>query len=237
MYLLLAAVFFIVHTATSEAFFGNGYGSYLAGCWSAATESLANGTGGGVLFGLIAYPVRAALSPVGAYIFYSLLILLALWFILIATPLRSLLLPSARARKMPEQPKAVTFSDLPEPEPGVTLPEQPAVAAPRPAPAPVSAPSPAPAPAAAAPVTREEAYRRSRDLLYRGDPARRYTDNLIFDRDSAFNTRPRSSSVAPVEPSAPVQPARPAQPARTQPSATPPTMEAIFSGSFLPQAM
>ncbi len=216
VYLLLAAVFFIVHTATSEAFFGNGYGSYLAGCWSAATESLANGTGGGVLFGLIAYPVRAALSPVGAYIFYSLLILLALWFILIATPLRSLLLPSARARKMPEQPKAVTFSDLPEPEPGVTLPEQPAVAAPRPAPAPVSAPSPAPAPAAAAPVTREEAYRRSRDLLYRGDPARRYTDNLIFDRDSAFNTRPRSSSVAPVEPSAPVQPARPAQPARTQ---------------------
>ena len=216
VYLLLAAVFFIVHTATSEAFFGNGYGSYLAGCWSAATESLANGTGGGVLFGLIAYPVRAALSPVGAYIFYSLLILLALWFILIATPLRSLLLPSARARKMPEQPKAGTFSDLPEPEPGVTLPEQPAVAAPRPAPAPVSAPSPAPAPAAAAPVTREEAYRRSRDLLYRGDPARRYTDNLIFDRDSAFNTRPRSSSVAPVEPSAPVQPARPAQPARTQ---------------------
>ena len=216
VYLLLAAVFFIVHTATSEAFFGNGYGSYLAGCWSAATENLANGTGGGVLFGLIAYPVRAALSPVGAYIFYSLLILLALWFILIATPLRSLLLPSARARKMPEQPKAVTFSDLPEPEPGVTLPEQPAVAAPRPAPAPVSAPSPAPAPAAAAPVTREEAYRRSRDLLYRGDPARRYTDNLIFDRDSAFNTRPRSSSVAPVEPSAPVQPSRPAQPARTQ---------------------
>ena len=216
VYLLLAAVFFIVHTATSEAFFGNGYGSYLAGCWSAATENLANGTGGGVLFGLIAYPVRAALSPVGAYIFYSLLILLALWFILIATPLRSLLLPSARARKMPEQPKAVTFSDLPEPEPGVTLPEQPAVAAPRPAPAPVSAPSPASAPAAAAPVTREEAYRRSRDLLYRGDPARRYTDNLIFDRDSAFNTRPRSSSVAPVEPSAPVQPARPAQPARTQ---------------------
>ena len=214
VYLLLAAVFFIVHTATSEAFFGNGYGSYLAGCWSAATENLANGTGGGVLFGLIAYPVRAALSPVGAYIFYSLLILLALWFILIATPLRSLLLPSARARKMPEQPKAVTFSDLPEPEPGVTLPEQPAVAAPRPAPAPVSAPSPAPAPAAAAPVTREEAYRRSRDLLYRGDPARRYTDNLIFDRDSAFNTRPRSSSVAPVEPSAPVQPARPAQPAQ-----------------------
>ena len=34
--LLLAAVFFIVQTATAERFYGNGYGSYLGGCWSAA---------------------------------------------------------------------------------------------------------------------------------------------------------------------------------------------------------
>ena len=224
--LLIAAVFLIVHTATAERFFAQGYGGYLASCWSAAGENLADGTGGGVLFGLIAYPVRAALSPVGAYIFYSLLIVLSLWLILIATPLRSVLLPSARARSDKRTERAqnhepVAFDDLPEPE-HTPMPQQPAPAqaysaagapaysAPAypvgaqgyTAPAYAAQPSRSQQPAQDAPKTSslpEDPYERSRAMLFAQDPASSYRNNLIFDRDSRFNTYPRSSSVRPVE--------------------------------------
>lgn len=207
VYLLLAVVFFIVHTATSERFFGEGYGSYLAGCWSAAGESIAQGTGGGILFGLIAYPVRTALSAVGAYILYALLVLLALWFILIATPLRAVLLPSARMRKEKpaEEKQPVTFGDLPEPERSAAF-DREAVPSAAPADAPSSAPVYPSAPvqtAPAQPVTaqpvRKSSLDEARAMLFQGDPASSYKNNLIFDRDSRFNTYPRRSSVGPVE--------------------------------------
>ena len=222
--LLLAAVFFIVHTATSERFFAEGYGGYLAGCWSAAGEGLAQGTGGGVIFGIIAYPVRAALSAVGAYILYSLLIVLALYFILIATPLRAVLLPSARARRekpapAAEEPKAVAFDDLPSPA-HTAMPEasaQPAPAYGYPAAAQnapsypaYSATQPAASASAQPAVSSQNQYERSRSMLFGGDPASSYRNNLIFDSDSQFNTQPRRSSVRPVEEGA--QPAQPAQP-------------------------
>ena len=238
--LLIAAVFLIVHTATAERFFAQGYGGYLSGCWSAAGESLADGTGGGVLFGLVAYPVRAALSPVGAYIFYSLLILFSLWLILIATPLRSVLLPSARARA--EKPKSapredsrapVAFDDLPEPE-HTAMPQQPA-SAPSYAPSAGAPAYPAAsqgyaAPSYAAQPSRvqqpktqdapqsaprpENSYERSRAMLFAQDPASSYRNNLIFDRDSRFNTYPRSSSVRPVE-EKPQQNSQSSQPSQT----------------------
>ena len=212
VYLLLAAVFLIVHTATSDRFFAEGYGGYLAGCWSAAERGLSGGTGGGVLFGIIAYPVRAALSTVGAYILYSLLVLLAFWFILIATPLRSLLLPSARARKTnsrPVQPQPVTFGDLPEPE-RVAEPMGPVPSgtAPVNAPPAMAMPTAVPVPPVNPEVTAQDSYRRSREILFQGDPASSYKNNLIFDRDSCFNTYPRRSSVGPVEPAQPASPAQ-----------------------------
>ncbi len=218
VYLLLAASFLIVHTATSERFFAESYGGYLAGCWSAAEEGLAGGTGGGVLFGLIAYPVRAALSVVGAYILYSLLVLLALWLILIGTPLRSLLLPSARARKAenrPAQPQPVTFGDLPEPE-RVAAPMETVPTGTAPVSAPPAAAMPTAAPVPPKPeVTAQDSYQRSREILFQGDPASSYKNNLIFDRDSCFNTYPRRSSVGPVEPAQPASPVQPASPAQT----------------------
>ena len=222
VYLLLAVVFFIVHTATSERFFGEGYGSYLAGCWSAAGESIAQGTGGGILFGLIAYPVRAALSAVGAYILYALLVLLTLWFILIATPLRAVLLPSARMRKEKpaEEKQPVTFGDLPEPERSAAF-DREAVPSAAPADAPSSAPvypsapvQTAPAPPVTAQPVRKSSLDEARAMLFQGDPASSYKNNLIFDRDSRFNTYPRRSSVGPVEADA-------AQPSARAPQAEP----------------
>ena len=276
--LLVIAAFLIVHTATSAEYFGRGFGGYLSACWRAAETDLANGTGGGVLFGLIVYPVRAVLSTVGAYIFFSLLAALAIWLILIATPLRAHLLPSARMRKpqkaAPAEKQPMKFDDLPEPEHAAMPSAQPSAAAPAegapvygysvptapayntgsvppqmqpPAPQPVrsmpsyAAPQPVqsmpqmppaqnmPRPqttAQNAPAEQDvlhlrradgrpyyppkqdkqegdafadlpsDPHERSRAILFRnGDPASSYKNNLIFDRDSRFNTYPRRSSV------------------------------------------
>ena len=127
--LLLAAVFFIVHTATAERFYGNGYGSYLGGCWSAASERIAQGTGGGVIFGLIAYPVRAVLSAAGSYVLYSLLLAGMLFWIAMGTPLKKFVFRSgARTQERParEEAQPVSYDDIPAPERSATLPETPA---------------------------------------------------------------------------------------------------------------
>ena len=152
--------------------------------------------------------------------------MLSLWLILIATPLRSVLLPSARARSDKRTERAqnhepVAFDDLPEPE-HTPMPQQPAPAqtysaagapaysAPAypvgaqgyTAPAYAAQPSRSQQPAQDAQQTSslpEDPYERSRAMLFAQDPASSYRNNLIFDRDSRFNTYPRSSSVRPVE--------------------------------------
>ena len=272
--LLLVAVFFIVHTATAERFFGNGYGSYLGGCWSAASESALNGTGGGVLFGLVAYPVRALLSAAGAYVLFAILLAAVLFWIAMGTPLRRVVFRSAPRKraedKAPAENAPVPYDDIPAPARTAALPEEgrPAYGAPaapvyaqnvqapgayaRPAqnmqapgayPRNAAPAQPANAPAAQQPVYRTapspytqpaQAYRQpvrtespkageppqsSRDILFRSDPASSYKNNLIFDRDSRFNTYPRRSSVTPVqdEPSQTAQPAQNVSRASGQP--------------------
>ena len=236
VYFLLAAIFLIVHAATSGAFYSYGFGGYMNACWTAAGESIATGTGGGVLLGLIAYPVRALLSEIGAYILYALLVVLALYLIALDTPLRALILPSARRR--PEKPakkrEGVAFEDLPEPSRASSLQTaSPAENAPSavyagyqtPYAAPAHAQQQAPAypaaeyptsqdvgyhtpgyqeyrdvpvvPKVEPPLSAQDAYERSRSILFQNDPASDYRNNLIFDRDSHFNTYPRRSSVGP----------------------------------------
>ncbi len=135
--LLCAVVFAIVHIATAEKCFldpetsyAYGYGGYLSGCWNAARESLKASTGGGVLFGLVLYPVRLLLSAAGAYVVLSLLTVLALWFFLLATPLRRFLLPSAAGKREKDRDKekegedgGLTFDELPAPQPS-PMPER-----------------------------------------------------------------------------------------------------------------
>ena len=110
----LVSVFFIVHTATSAAFFGNGYGEYLSGCWNAAAESVKGSTAGGVIFGIVVYPVRALLSAAGAYVVFSLLTLLSVFLIVMATPLGARIKGlRRRARNAePSESKSATFDDL-----------------------------------------------------------------------------------------------------------------------------
>ncbi len=146
--LLFAAVFLIVHEATAERFFlADGavrtYGAYLSGCWNAAAGGIAGGTGGGVLFGLIAYPVRRYLTAVGAYALYALLTLTALFFTLMLTPLKKRVFPSAaekqtkkkgtgeakrpkkeKKRRKEQEEDPVRFSEMPAPE-RPPMPESP----------------------------------------------------------------------------------------------------------------
>ena len=199
---LLGAVFLVVHLATSERFCGEGYGAYLSGCWKAASESMAGATGVGVVFGLIVYPVRALLSSAGAYVVFVCVILTALYLIARQTPLKKYISnrsyaerKSGAEKNAPKErvtadgvrayPAAVAFDDLPPARPAQDYRE-------------------APRPQTSEPVrlaygdgASENAADRlsGRDILFTTDPATSYKNNLIFDRDSRFNTSPRRSSV------------------------------------------
>ncbi len=121
--LFLLAVFLIVHTATAEKFFlvdsaVQSYGVYLGGCWTAASASAANATGGGVVFGLIAYPVRLLLTAAGAYVLYAFLTLGAGYLVFRLTPLfGKTAARTPRPRKAPQRPEkkpqSIAFEDLP----------------------------------------------------------------------------------------------------------------------------
>ncbi len=95
---VLVPVFLIAHLATSSRFFGAGFGAYLGGCRHAADASVGGATGGGALFGLVVYPMRALLSTVGAYIIFSLLTALGLFFLLWSTPVRQAVKRPAREK-------------------------------------------------------------------------------------------------------------------------------------------
>ena len=210
--LLIAAVFLIVHTATAEHIFrGHGYGAYLSGCFSAASQSASAGTGGGIVFGIVAYPVRYLLSAPGAYIVYAILTLLACFSLLMLTPLKSKLkLPKGEGRREKEEArseakpeKGLAFEDL-EPAPRAKMTAE--------------QPSPASSPAYAqpyamsaepesAPPAAEDPYKRSREILFQSDPKTNYRTNLIYDRNSAFNRYQRTSNLArPADPPQPPQP-------------------------------
>ncbi len=240
--LLVTAVFFIVHAATAERFFIDpatasavSYGTYLSGCFHAAGEGAVYGTGGGALFGLIAFPVRFLFQAVGSYIIYALLLVAALYYALIGTPLRAYLLPGAKKEKEKEEDKKpVAFDDIPAParnysaNGGTETPAPASPVAPVAPVAPAAASDPQSYGAAASPdrpfiydVPRSEAQRRGRAILFSDDPAKNYRENLIYDEDSRFNSQPRRSNVAPTDEgtysdryAAGSQTARPAMPRR-----------------------
>lgn len=208
---LLVSIFLIVHTATSAQFFGNGYGSYLSGCWGAAEESAAGATGGGVLFGLVVYPVRALLSAAGAYVVFSLLTLLAVFLIVMATPLGARIKGLKRRERTAAEPsEAKSFDDL---EPRRTAAREAyaeeserqsgqsgnAGESVRPAYSQQNAYAPQGRYAAYAEESASASagandamsdYERSRRILFGGaSPADSYRENLTFDHDSYYNQR------------------------------------------------
>jgi len=210
VWFFVLSVFFIVQTATGERFFGNGYGAYLSGCWGAASKSAAQATGGGILLGLIVFPVRYLLSAAGAYIFFSLLLLLSVFVILMGTPLKARIKGLKRTPRAPredaEAKSPVSFDDLEptrrplEDEP----PREPVRQAERARqPMSFSAPAEPPQPA------RKSDYERSKEILFGKSKADSYRENLTFDHDSYYNRRARRQYEEQNTRNTPVPPAEP----------------------------
>lgn len=209
--LLLLSVFLIVHTATAEYAAGMGYGTYLSNCWNAARESALESTGGGVLLGIVVFPIEALLSAAGAYVVFSALTLLSVFLILLKTPLRVYMRGAVRLRKQRTEKKrdaepdgeetsreekpAATFEDLAPPVRRSPPPAEPARQ--------VRQQAQQTPPSAAArsffsaqeSTLRKSDKDRSKEILFGADPQEAYRNNLIFSHDSYFNSRERSSSM------------------------------------------
>ena len=205
---LVCAVFLVVHLATSAAFSG-GYGEYLADCFTAGEGGAATATAGGALFGLIVFPVKSLLSVAGAYVFFSLLIVVALFFILRATPLKSRMTFRPVRREKAREPRVsgtraypgdVSFEEMevPSREPELDraraaraqAQEQPASATDYVRSA-MAEDDRRAQEAAARPL---DPYQRSREILFSTDPATSYRNNLIYDSASYFNSRARRNN-------------------------------------------
>ena len=83
---VLAFVFFVclIHTITCQAggiSSRGSYGGYLSACYDAGENSFFRTTGGGVIVGLIVYPVIRLTTYVGGYIIFSLLLAATIYFI------------------------------------------------------------------------------------------------------------------------------------------------------------
>ena len=66
----------IAHQASSARFLGNGFSAYEGEVYASKN------TVGGVLFGLLAYPVHAVFGAVFSYVVYAVAILLSVMFCL-----------------------------------------------------------------------------------------------------------------------------------------------------------
>ncbi|MDE5897129.1 MAG: hypothetical protein K2H43_04885, partial [Clostridia bacterium] len=184
--LVVLSVFLIVHLATSERFLSQGYCGYMSGCWTDASNGAGGGTGGGVCMGIVVFPLRSLLQAAGAYVVFALFTAAALFFLLMGTPVKGMLFRSRTrggdAGERGEVRKApVTFEELSAPAYHETPPEPiPEERYRRPQPV---------------PAARRSAQKESREILFSGDPASSYRNNLIFSSDSQFNNSARKSSV------------------------------------------
>ncbi len=215
---ILLTAFLIVHLATSARFLGVSYGEYLASCFLSGDGGIATCTAGGILYALIVYPLQAILSVAGAYVVFSFLVATVLFFLVRSTPLwgkltggvaRKSVAPKAETEA---RPYPGTFEELNAPR-RVSPPlyeEDRRTAYPDFAQPYAQSYGERSAPAYGAQPTQEgNAPLSERDILFSGTPASSYRDNLIFDRDSRFNTQPRSSNVQNVSPVQPVTPTPP----------------------------
>ena len=75
---LTAALFFMLfHAVTTRDFNMDNYGEYLARCYTVAEGGYAGYTFGGVLSGIIVYPIARGTTYIGAYVIFSIMFLLS----------------------------------------------------------------------------------------------------------------------------------------------------------------
>ena len=215
--LVVVCVFLIAHLGTSGQFCGAGYGNYLDGCWNAAEVSAADSTAGGVIFGLVVYPVRAVLSAAGAYVVFTFLLIGALILFLWATPLKKRIFGTGKIKKVTQRTEKsvgeVAFEDLPPRTATLHAEERPNVRYVQDELRYEETSRPTQRPAYEAPAksfgyeqpgraqTNEPLQNTlkeptGRDILFAQDPVRDYWSNLAYRRE--YNERPRRSTVQPV---------------------------------------
>ena len=71
----LVAIILLVHGATTASIAGHGYGKYLGECYRMASSGIRGASGGGLVIGVIAYPLMKLFTPVGFYIITSVAII------------------------------------------------------------------------------------------------------------------------------------------------------------------
>lgn len=69
------AVFLLFHSVSTRGYELNGYGGYLSACFNNASIGFAGYTFGGVISGLLVYPIAKGTTFIGAYIIFSLILL------------------------------------------------------------------------------------------------------------------------------------------------------------------
>lgn len=192
--LLLVFLVCLVHTITA-AVGGIGYGSYgeyLSACYAAGERSFFQSTGGGVLFGLVVYPVCKLTTSVGGYIIFSLLTVGAGYLVYAAASSgRS----SRRAAKQPSEPAAYATGDTSSLYDLNYAAQQPQ-SAPE-----YSAQAPAASDSAPQPAAREEGAERSKRLYAIGDEFD-FKSRRELRQESREERRAREN-IAPAAPAAP----------------------------------
>ncbi|MDE7301492.1 MAG: hypothetical protein K2N47_04910, partial [Clostridia bacterium] len=68
-------MFLLFQSVTTAQFDMSGYGKYLAQCYNNASEGYSGYTFGGVIFGLLTYPVAKLTTFIGAYVIFAVLTL------------------------------------------------------------------------------------------------------------------------------------------------------------------
>ena len=69
----LVMLFMLFHSVTTAKYSMSGYGKYLSQCYNNASKGYAGYSFGGVLSGLLVYPIAKGTTFIGAYVIFSLL--------------------------------------------------------------------------------------------------------------------------------------------------------------------
>ncbi len=72
---LVFAVFLLFHAVSTRGYELGGYGGYLSACFNNAANGYSGYTFGGVISGLLVYPIAKGTTFIGAYVIFSLIVL------------------------------------------------------------------------------------------------------------------------------------------------------------------